>query len=681
MSDQDPSQLPRFRLPEEWEEGFSPRQRQAQRIGSPVALEVPVELARLAGDLARGRSRSDPGLERDAGRALVAAGRHAETPMAVLATAEGMSPHGRRHEVGRPGFEALVAELGLPEVQGRPDDPRRDDRLAGGPLTLCTWLLLQERSCLVGWSRERLERALAQVDGSSVGPEPGPRSERVVRSLVEELRSEPVLRSGRRALLEAVARDLRDPGRPCFDTTALAAMTALRCLAAGLRELAEELGAIARSGFPEDLPADLQAWLHRLSGDSFRRARRLRPALDAYLRAWTRTSPIPDAGSVQPVQDGPLALAVGELLVAIGQARALPVWLGKAQSGVLDREGSWYWQAVPGEAAPDAMDRLSTLVAGNERRACAGSRRTRSRMSAASARFRSLEQAVERDPGDQAAWGALAAAAHRSGWTPELLEDEALLPWLFRAWRSHPTDPGLVGLLLPRVGLGLPEDDQDEPGEAWLREGRAVLRDGRWVDSGSGLPLRYRRLADGAEMVLVPDREPLLIDRFPVRMAAFQALGVATPRSMPLQDSDVPERFVYMVDRGTVMDFLEKTRTVLPTERELRSALFGPGEASWPATTGPLRSPWGLEEVWPEEFARGHREVTVENRDEPGPANGYVGVYGVPRATRFTPRHRRLRPAIRLLSALAEACGDLFGTFFPVRRHPARVDLAHPRAS
>jgi formylglycine-generating enzyme required for sulfatase activity len=80
------------------------------------------------------------------------------------------------------------------------------------------------------------------------------------------------------------------------------------------------------------------------------------------------------------------------------------------------------------------------------------------------------------------------------------LEPETLTQAM-EAWRQAPGHPGLVPVLL--AGLGV-EPLPDGPGAWWDEQGRREVVDGVPVDRDSGLPLRVRRLADRAEMALVP---------------------------------------------------------------------------------------------------------------------------------------------------------------------------------
>lgn len=133
-----------------------------------------------------------------------------------------------------------------------------------------------------------------------------------------------------------------------------------------------------------------------------------------------------------------------------------------------------------------------------------------------------LVGAAQRCPGDPGGWLALARAAARAGGPPLGLDLDSHLGALLRLWADRPADRTLAALVLPMLGLSASDADPSDPGSFWLGRGRLREDPGGFLDGDSGLPLRARRLRDGAPMVLVPEGEAILgsNDGFPGHLPA-----------------------------------------------------------------------------------------------------------------------------------------------------------------
>lgn len=94
------------------------------------------------------------------------------------------------------------------------------------------------------------------------------------------------------------------------------------------------------------------------------------------------------------------------------------------------------------------------------------------------------------------------------------------------AQRFHLRPAGIEVLPRPRFGL-----------EGFREAGRILEVGGVLVDAYTRLPLRYRRLEDGAELCLVtpedPSRRPFLLDRYPLNQASVRRALAQKPWSRP----------------------------------------------------------------------------------------------------------------------------------------------------
>lgn len=210
----------------------------------------------------------------------------------------------------------------------------------------------------------------------------------------------------------------------------------------------------------------------------------------------------------------------------------------------------------------------------------------------------SLAAAVARDPRDLDALATLCRLAERTQRDHEVFSQPRVRSSLHLVWLENPRDPALARRALGQRGLALETRAAPRPGRFWTDSGR-LARDGRVAyDRQTGLPLVYRRLLDGARMLLVPaagvGRRPFLLDQVPVTVGQFRAATGDDPRGLQevrpaslvsfLAGSHPEDSPVHRVSMGEIGEFLRAAGVDLPTPLEWRFA----------ATAGEnLRFPWG----------------------------------------------------------------------------------------
>ncbi|MBI3893136.1 MAG: SUMF1/EgtB/PvdO family nonheme iron enzyme [Candidatus Wallbacteria bacterium] len=133
-----------------------------------------------------------------------------------------------------------------------------------------------------------------------------------------------------------------------------------------------------------------------------------------------------------------------------------------------------------------------------------------------------------------------------------------------------------------------------EPGRWWAQNGRLGREGELYYDTKSGLPLQYRRVADGARMVLLPEQDeqhpPMLFDVYPVTVQQFwQVMGKKplTPvhayqggkRLMPRGGSSIP---AHTLDLRDLWDYATDVRAQLPRREEWRFAARGTSDDKYP---------------------------------------------------------------------------------------------------
>jgi formylglycine-generating enzyme required for sulfatase activity len=136
------------------------------------------------------------------------------------------------------------------------------------------------------------------------------------------------------------------------------------------------------------------------------------------------------------------------------------------------------------------------------------------------------------------------------------------------------------------------------PGAWWSEHSRLGEDDEFYFDLKTGLPLQYRRVADDARMVLVPERggeqPPMLMDCCPVTVGQFVSVMRNRPltpvhayhggkRSWPRGGASMPAHTVLMAD---INEYVSCVGATLPTRSEWVFAAQG---------TDARKYPWGDE--------------------------------------------------------------------------------------
>ena len=114
-----------------------------------------------------------------------------------------------------------------------------------------------------------------------------------------------------------------------------------------------------------------------------------------------------------------------------------------------------------------------------------------------------LVQELVAGRGDRDRWIRLAELAGRGATVPLPRLGEPQVSEVLAAWQSLPLQRGFEPLVLGALGLEVPRVERP-PGDWWADAERLEVTGSVARDRATGLPLRVRRVADGAEMCLVP---------------------------------------------------------------------------------------------------------------------------------------------------------------------------------
>lgn len=333
-----------------------------------------------------------------------------------------------------------------------------------------------------------------------------------------------------------------------------------------------------------------------------------------------------------------------------------------------------------------------------------------------SSRLALAERAVRADPQDPDGWTRLAIEAARAGSEPDALVDPVLLESMVRAWLARPTCLELSDHVLPLVGLRVLADRPRRPGAWWAEAGRSVALPDLGLCARSGLPIHYTRLADRAEMLLVPwwgerseplrasapedadpsaaGREtpglayrPFLMDRRPIGLGEMLACDWMTGNSLferRLDDLEEAERLgleeAYAYCRGV--------RAELPTLAEwLRARTLGaPGDGGTrPVPEALVRAPKRALAAWlpplPERSGAGLAQVGPGGSE--WCADDWIAWMEAtgrlrPRGGGYPRRERMLRARLRPVKHFLDELRQLAGLTPPVEI-PASVAAAAAR--
>lgn len=195
---------------------------------------------------------------------------------------------------------------------------------------------------------------------------------------------------------------------------------------------------------------------------------------------------------------------------------------------------------------------------------------------------------MQRDLEDAGALVELARLALRTGVVPPLFQEASVRQALGRAWLVEPRERALWEFVLPVLGLEVVLGKPLAPGEYWARTGRLGEEDELFYDLLSDMPLHFRRLADGASMLLVPafegNRRPFLMDRDPVTQGRWRRLlgreHASTPPPPLLsrlfgaagRDRELP---LHALDRKDASEYLRRVEAQLPSVAEWQAAASG----------------------------------------------------------------------------------------------------------